>query len=330
MPDADAGPSRFSRPGLVVEVNDPTSLVQGQVQAGRVRGMMSRGLMELTGATDETMAWGTFFVESDVVVVKVNPFGYPKTYTRAETVAEIVRGLGLVGVPPKNVIVYDRYTEYLAQVGYDKALPAGVRFASSVSTLGSQTALDTYDAATFVEFAKVDLGLDPTVAQNRRSYLCDVVSREATKVINVPVLKDHAGAGVTATLKNMGYGLFNNTARTHLTDNWYPDFMVASAGHPVLRSKVVLHVVDLLIPGYDLGPDPSDFTFDYASLMFGTDPVAMDRVCLGILDEARVAHSLPKEADSLPKRQPEYIEACGAAGMGVSNIAAIDRRKILI
>ncbi|HEX7604739.1 MAG TPA: hypothetical protein VF316_24140 [Polyangiaceae bacterium] len=42
--------------------------------------------------------------------------------------------------------------------------------------------------------------------------------------------------------------------------------------------------------------------------------------------EARVAHGLPIEADTLPKRQPEYVFACGAAGMGISDLTKIDRR----
>ncbi len=48
-----------------------------------------------------------------------------------------------------------------------------------------------------------------------RSYLAQVVSQEVTKIINVPTLKDHSAAGVTGCLKNLGYGSFNNVARSH-------------------------------------------------------------------------------------------------------------------
>ena len=56
---------------------------------------------------------------ADVVAIKVNPFGYPNFYSRPATVAEIIRGLNLAGVPNDNIVIYDRYTDYLAQVGYE-------------------------------------------------------------------------------------------------------------------------------------------------------------------------------------------------------------------
>jgi uncharacterized protein (DUF362 family) len=321
----------FAAPGRVVEVKHSGSVVAGHVQAGPVQQILTRAIMDLTGATAEAAAWATMFEPDDVVAIKVNPFGYPNFYSHPETVASIMRGLNLVGIPNENVVVYDRYTEYLAQVGYDVALPQGVKLASATSTSGSQTDVSAYDTSKYVEFAKVDTDLDPSVVENRRSYLAKVISN-ATKVINVPVVKSHYSAGVTASLKNMTYGLVNNTARTHPADgtnNWTIDFLPAVASMPTLRSKVVLHVVDLLVGCYDKGPDPSDATFDYASLLLATDPVAADRICWNILDATRASYGLPPVAD-FPGAEPQYILRCGDLGLGISDPNAIDHRTVVL
>jgi uncharacterized protein (DUF362 family) len=329
-PDASS-PTVFSAPGRVIEVKHSGSVVAGQIQAQPVQQILTRAILELTGATSEAAAWASMFSPDDVVAIKVNPFGYPKFYSHPETVASILRGLNLVGIPNENVIIYDRYTDFLAQVGYDTALP-GVQLASATLTTDAQTNIVAYDTTKYVEFPKVDVNLDPNVVENRRSYLSSVISKQATKVINVPVVKSHYTAGVTAALKNMTYGLVNNTARTHYadgSDNWTIDFLPAVASMPQLRSKVVLHVVDLLVGCYDKGPDPSDATFDYASLLLATDPVAVDRICWNIVDAARASNGLPPVAD-FPGAEPQYIIRCGDLGLGIADLNAIDHQSFVL
>jgi uncharacterized protein (DUF362 family) len=337
LPDADAAApadatdagGRFVATGLVVEVANAASVVGDKIDAGAVRKIMTRGMQELTGEAREEDAWKTVFSPSDVVAIKVNPFGYPKFYSRPETVSEIIRGLNMAGVSNGNIIIYDRYTDYLAQVGYESQLPPGVRFASAVLTTAAQTDIQGTYTNEYVEFAKVDTGLDPTVAGNRRSYLCDVVSNQATKVINVPVLKSHWTAGVTAALKNITYGLVNNTARTHADTNWTIDFLPAVASMKKLRQKLVLNIVDLLVGCYDGGPDPSNSTFNYASLLFSTDAVAVDRICWKIIDDKRASVGLGPVA-SMANAEPQYILRCGDAGLGVSDLASIDHRMFTL
>lgn len=327
---ADAGVSRpLTRPGLVVDVTHAGAVVAGAVQAGPVRQILARAMTELTGAADETAAWRAFFDPADVVGIKVNPFGYPKFFSQIATVSEIVRGLGLAGVTPDRVVIFDRYTEYLADVGYAAALPAGVRFASAVSTMGSQVDTAAFDTNEYVEFATVETGNDPQNPAHRRSYLSTFASSQVTKIVNVPVLKDHAAAGVTFALKNLTYGLVNNTARTHENTPWFSEFLPKVAAMKKLRDKTVLHVGDALLGCYDLGPDPNDNVFVRSSLIVGTDAVSLDRIAWQILDAERAKKGLGPVASD-PARQPQYILACGAAGLGVSDLAAITHRAIML
>jgi hypothetical protein len=346
-PPVDAlEPRPRSTAGVVVQISHPGAVVGEKIQAGPVRQMMTRGMCELTGLSDEAAAWRSFFSPDDVVGIKVSPVGYPKVFSQLETVAEIVRGLMLAGVASDKIIIFDRYKDYLEAIGYPASLPAGVRFASAAATyFEDQTDPTGYDASDYVDIARVYPGDDLGDPQKRRSYLSPIVSKQVTKVVNVPALKDHVSAGVTLALKNMTYGCVNNVSRTHVApDNWTKDFIPAVASMSTLRKKVVLHIADALVACYDGGPGPPDptfKTFTCASLLFATDPVALDRIGWAILDEQRGKMGLPPLAqcgltltngglEAFNERQPQHVLAAGAAGLGVSDLASITRRNFVL
>ena len=322
-------------------------MVNDVVQDGPVREMMTRGMLELTRRATEQEAWRALFAPGDVVGIKVSPVGYPKVFSQIATVAEIVRGLNLAGIPNDAIVVFDRYRDYLDACGYAARLPAGVRFAAaSPAYAEDQTPTAGYDTSEFVDLPRVAPGDDPADPSKRRSYLADVVSKEVTKIVNVPALKDHASAGITFALKNMTYGCVNNVARTHpAPDNWTKDFVPAVASIAKLRKKVVLHVGDALVACYDGGPatdNPRFRAFVRASLFFATDPVALDRVGWEILDARRIEAGLPVlastgigltnpgGAEGYTERHPQHVLTAGAAGLGVSDLALVQHKKVVL
>jgi hypothetical protein len=139
-----------------------------------------------------------------------------------------------------------------------------------------------------------------------RSHLSVIVSRMVNKIITVPCLKDHRSAGVTLALKNLSHGMNNNVARSHIANVSYglkdtigvigPNqcntfIPQAVAQHPT-RQKATLHILDGLIGVYEGGPGcwiATWGTWIYNSLLFATDPVAMDHVGWDIIDRKRVA-----------------------------------------
>lgn len=331
-------------PGVVIEVTHCGSVVNDVVQAGPVREMMSRGMLELTGRATEQEAWRALFSAGDVVGIKVSPVGYPKVFSQIATVSEIIRGLNLAGVANDHIVVFDRYRDNLDAIGYAASLPVGVRFAAaSPAYANDQTDTTGYDTSELVDLPRVYPGDDASDPVKRRSYLCNIVSKEVTKVINVPALKDHASGGITFALKGMTYGCVNNVSRTHVPpDNWTRDFIPAIAAMTKLRQKVVLHVADALVACFDGGPaENARFqTFNYASLLFATDPVALDRIGWKILDDRRALSGLPAlagtgialtnpdGAESFDERQPQHVLTAGAAGLGVSDLALIQHRRV--
>src|SRR5438552_13150449 len=90
-----------------------------------------------------------------------------------------------------------------------------------------------------------------------RSYMAGIVAHGVTKIINVPTMKDHSASVVPGCLKNLGYGTFNNVARSHRQPYSFTDPLIAVMC-PVdpLRSKAVLHIMDGMRQVWHGGPLP--------------------------------------------------------------------------
>jgi hypothetical protein len=105
-------------PGRVVQVHHPRALVEHRPSPAIVRGMVDAGMRSLTGAKSARDAWAQFVAPSDVVGLKVNPSGVHGTVTSIALVREVIRALNDVGVPNRNIVVYDRNSNQLEVNGY--------------------------------------------------------------------------------------------------------------------------------------------------------------------------------------------------------------------
>jgi hypothetical protein len=348
-PDAVDAPGlpAVGGPGVVIEVSHAGAVVGDVVQEEPVRAIMDRGMRELTGRATEQEAWSALFGPQDVVGIKINPGAYPLAFSQFATVRAIIRGLNAAGVSNEAIVVFDRYGSYLDSVPYATELPAGVRLTSAQAVYADpQTDTEGYDVNEYIELPRVFPGVDPNDPLSRRSHLCKIVSQDVTKVVNVPSLKDHPSAGLTMALKNITYGFVNNVSRTHYApENWTKDFLPVVASMEKIRKKVVLHIADALIACYNGGPGPIDAnfkSFTYSTLLFATDPVALDRIGLKILDEQRAKTGRPPVEEcgkaltnyggleAFDERQPQYIAAAAALGLGVGDLPSIEHRRYAV
>ena len=327
--------------GTVVRVRAEQSIdtTTNKINGPVMQVMMARGMRELTGATDAREAWRSFFVPSDVVGIKVNCSGAPGIMSSPEVVAEIVRNLMDVGIPAKQIWIYERFPDQMASVGYQKYVPQGVNVDGIEKSRGS---VSGYDPATYVEVNF--FGEDDT-----RSMLVRHVSERFTKIINVPNMKDHGASGVTGCLKNIAYGDFSNVARSHQSSktNTY-SFIGTLAMVEPLRSKTVLNIMDGLRGVWHGGPflhNPR-FRFYPKQMMFGTDPVAMDRLLLDVIEEKRKqehaisvwdrsSQTLHAGFERDPNannfvREPGHIEFAGSLGLGTADIHKIREKAIQV
>lgn len=325
-------------PGRVVAVEHPGCIASNLYQAGPIRQMMQKGMMELTQAPSAPDAWRILFTKGDVVGIKVSPVGGKNLCSDRLMLQEILAGLQEAGVPAHDVIVYSRYRAEILEAGIDKWLPAGVRWdAPSQAYDESQHDMAGYDPDHFMEMALIKPGENYNDPHMRRSYVSRIVTRQVNKIINLPVLKHHQSAGVTIALKNMSHGNVNNVNRSHVTPtlNACGVFIPSVVSLPVIREKAVLHICDAVKAGYHGGPGgASRFMWEHKTLYFATDPVALDKTGLNVIDAKRqqmgmpsIALSKPDSASHFLNCQVEHIEIAGMLGLGIFDDAKIELKR---
>jgi hypothetical protein len=338
-----AAPAKSGIPGpyrgRVIEVANPAYISQTKYNASEIQRGMRRGMTDMTGAPSWQDAWRTFFAKGDVVGIKVSPVGGPTLSSDASVLHEIIAGLNAAGVPNRSIVVYSRYAEEVREANIDKWLPDDVRWtAASPAFKEFQQDMDGYDADHYIDLALVRPGEDPSLPNNRRSYVAKFVTREVNKIVNLPVLKHHQSAGVTIALKNMSHGFVNNVSRSHSTPtlNACGTFIPAVVNLPVIREKVVLHIVDGVKASYHGGPGARpQYVWEHKTMYFATDPVAVDKIGWKAIDAKRVSAGMLPVADSKPDSdstflncQVEHIEIAGALGLGEFDDEKIDRRRV--
>jgi uncharacterized protein (DUF362 family) len=201
-----------------------------------------------------------------------------------------------------------------------------------------------YDPATYVE-------ADLFGEEDTRSNLMRLVSEKLTKIINIPNMKDHGATGVTGCLKNIAYGSFSNVARTHVNGKSHTySFVPTLASVEPLRSRTVLQIMDGMRGVWHGGPfaRTKRYVFYPKQIMFGTDPVAIDRLLLDIIDDKRKAEGAisiwdrsekylkvddtrARDADpnvNIIIREPGHVAFASTLGLGVSDKANIKIRGI--
>lgn len=329
-------------PGQVVAVHGDKAIdaESEKVDPAVLREMMARGMRTLTGDRDARDSWARFFVPSDVVGIKVNCSGAPGIMSTPEAVAEIVRNLSAVGVPPASIWIYERFKSQMDSVRYDRYVSAGVHIEAAEENRGSG---QRYDPATYVE-------VNFFGEEDTRSNMIRLVSERFTKIINVPNMKDHGASGVTGCLKNIAYGDFSNVARSHHESKTNTlSFIGTLASVEPLRSRTVLQIMDGLRGVWHGGPFSPNrkFRFYPKQMMFGTDPVAIDRLLIDIIDRKRAAEHAISVWDRSPRylarlwnnssadpnvnryiREPGHIEYAVRFGLGVYDIGKIQVKKV--
>ncbi|MCK4944463.1 MAG: DUF362 domain-containing protein [Candidatus Aminicenantes bacterium] len=107
-----------------------------------------------------------------------------------------------------------------------------------------------------------------------------------TALISLPGLKAHWLTGIGTVLKN--YILYSGAPRNYHNQNSAK--MGEIWNRPEVKGKTKLVLVDALYPLCDKGPQPDPrYKWAYNGLIAGTDPVAVEAVCLKIITAKREA-----------------------------------------
>ena len=304
----------------VVLVRDATAVSSFSVDAVKVHAMVAAGVMALTSESSGAAAWRHFVSSNDIVGIKIDTQSGPLESTRHAVVDAIAQGLRDAGVSATNIYVFDRDPLQMRAAGYLKAGTNNLTHEVSVID-GTGWDPDVYFQSNLAgKLIWGDLlfgrGEEPL---SKRSHLPRLVTRTITKLINVPVLHDHDPCGLSGCLYNISLGMVDNTRRFE-TMGQHGDPMIAEiCAMPQLRQKLVLNVMDGLIAGYAGGPGfKPQYSWNYGVLYFSTDPVAIDSLCVPVLDVKRGENKVP-----LIGAQASHITTANRLGLGQS-----DRKKI--
>jgi uncharacterized protein (DUF362 family) len=135
------------------------------------------------------------------------------------------------------------------------------------------------------------------------SRMSKILTQRSNVLINVPVLKDHDGAGVTIALKNM-YGVIHNPNKYH--PNGCDPYIADLNMLPDIRTRMRLTICDATTAMYEGGPAyKPEHSWQANALIVSEDPVALDSTGWQIIERMRAEHGLKTlEADG---RAPRYI-----------------------
>lgn len=288
-------------PHRVVVCTNPQSVVGGVVNAPTIEAMLAAALGRLSPTGNAEDVLRALFAPDDVVAVKVNCLAGPPLSSHVELVAALARRLTeTLRIPPDRILVYDRTAAELQAAGFEE-------HANDFRSVGSD---------------QVGYDREPTVFGQAGSCYSQIVSQMATAIINVPVLKDHDLAGLSAALKNH-FGSMHNPNKMH-TDHCCP-YVADVNSAPHIREKHRLVVCDALWVCYDGGPGyKPETTRAYGGILTSIDPVATDAVGLDIIEKLRREHGLPS-LSSL-ERAPRYLQVAADRdhALGEADLSAIE------
>ena len=306
----------------VVEVLHPDAVSQGrEIDQIKVREMLRKGMKTLTGSDHP---WAQFIKSDDRVGLKINALGRPVLYTHHELIQAVVEELTDYGVKENNIIVWDRYESHMVTCDFELNISdKGVQVYGTETLEEGKNHFDT----DFVYTSEFDNPERRSKERGIDSLFSSIFTKECDKVINMAILKDHRLSAVTLCLKNLAYGLSDNNARFHGPKHIGP-FISDFCNYPMVKNKVVLHMIDGLEGCFDKGPAPGseETLFTPGALWLGTDPVALDAVGFKVIEKKREEKSLPTFQEA--GRPVDHIELAAKKGVGVSDLDQIEIESI--
>ncbi|HPR65052.1 MAG TPA: DUF362 domain-containing protein [Thermoanaerobaculia bacterium] len=236
---------------------------------------------------------------SDIVGIKLNCLAGRRLSPRPELVDSLVALLTEAGIKPSNIYVFDRSDRELVKAGFPLS-PDG----KGPRVVG------------------INQDYEKEVSESGPVGSCyaTLVTRTVTRLINVSVLKDHDLAGVSVGMKNF-YGVIHNPNKYHM-DACSP-YVAHVVNHPSIRTKLVLTVIDASVAQYHGGPAYNPrYTWKEGAIYMARDPVALDAVGWDRIEKVRKEKGMASL--KAEKREPAYIAAAQALGLGTADLSAIE------
>ena len=294
----------------------------------RVNAAFNRGLTFFTQTSAVSNAWLSLVATNDVVGIKVFSEAGPLSGTRPAVVAAIVRGLLAAGLPPEQIVIWDRHAGDLRAAGYfNLGRTLGVRVAGAAEAGYDTNSFYLPDSPVIGMLVWGDLEFGRTnkdAVIGKKSFISRLVSRQLTKIISVAPLLNENDAGVCGHFFNVTLGSVDNTRRFEGNPDRLATALPEIYALPIIGDRVVLHVTDALLAQYEGGPAGYlQFSTVRNELWFSHDPVALDTLALKELVRERRRLGAPP----MPTNFATYTNAV-LLQLGVDDPSRIQVEKI--
>ena len=302
-PAQQSAPPANSR---VIVARDPMLRGGGAtVDARRMEALLDRAMLALFSrdrpAGTPVEAWKRLVRPGQTVSLKVNTLGGRGISTNLQLVEAVCERLQQAGTKAADIVVWDRDSDEMERAGFRLSMGG-----NRVQCFGTD---------------RVDYEQDLAAYGSVGSRLSKILTRRSDVLINLPVLKDHDGAGVTIALKNM-YGVIHNPNKYH--PNGCNPYIADLNMLPQIRSRMRLTICDATTAMYEGGPGfKPQFSWRYNGLLVSQDPVALDATGWQTIERKRAENGLRTlEAE---QRAPRYI---ATAADRTHRLGNSDRQKI--
>jgi uncharacterized protein (DUF362 family) len=259
------------------------------VDSGRMLKLLDRAMQALFDRDRPIEAWRKLVHPGETVGLKVNTLGGRGISTNVQLVEAVCERLQEAGIKPADIVVWDRGSEELERAGFHLAMDGNRVQCYGTDRAGYEEELAAYGSV--------------------GSRLSKILTQRSGVLINLPVLKDHDGAGVTIALKNM-YGAIHNPNKYH--PNGCNPYIADLNMLPEIRSRMRLTICDATTAMYEGGPAfKPEYSWKHNALLVSQDPVALDYTGWQIVERKRAEMGLKTlEAE---ERAPRYLATAADA-----------------
>lgn len=313
---------------------EPSAIERLVANDTMVARMVDRLVMAVNGETEIGAAWRQMVEPKDRVGIKVSATGGSHFSTHVAVIEALLTGLEKAGVERRSVIIWDRESADLKRAGF-----AAGRLGCVVRGIDPPRGWDReapfaapvlgkliWGDLLFTEKSTKRRGKTPTEQDqlSSTSHLAAILSRDVTKVINVPVLSDSTALGVGGAIYNMTVPNVDNWRRFVSVEGGASDSLAELYADERVAPKIILHLMDGLTAQYAGGPEGNpNYAFAHATLYAAKDAVALDATALRRLESWRRDAKLPAIG-----KKATWLDAAGRAGLGAFEETAITLREV--
>ena len=259
------------------------------VDSARISALLDRSMQTLFESDHPADPWKILVHPGERVGLKVNTIAGRGLSTNVELVEAICARLQEAGIKAGDIVIWDRDSAELERAGFHISAAANQVQCLGTDRLGYEDELASYG--------------------NVGSRLSKILTQRCDALINVPLLKDHEGAGVTIAMKNF-YGAIHNPNKLH--PNGCNPYVADLNMLPAIRTKMRLTICDATTACYEGGPGfKPQYAWKENALIVSQDPVALDQTGWQIIERKRAEKGFKTlEADGRP---PRYIATAADA-----------------